>query len=223
MALFTIELHGNGIHAGIGKISKSAFQFWKDRDDLVEATDPNNEFDFKSVGAAKINNLSAFWDYNKNISLSGVELFTEASILLMVFDSERNVIFEKTLEQLLAERQQTDEFAELTESLDEFYLRSHTPKESDLPSGQYLYWSRRGTGKWFSADVTLDVSTEFNLDRLEFKSVDFEGDECLVEVIYEGQVLSNEEYNIRWTDPSIFLVISENKNGFNNAWKYELY
>jgi hypothetical protein len=223
MALFTIELHGNGIHAGLGKVSKSAYQFWKDRNDLWDATDPNGNFDFKSIGASKTTNLSHFWNYNDKVSFSGLELFTEASILLIIFDSERNVVLEKTLDQLLLERQQTDEFAELTESLDEFYIRTYSPQESDLPAGYYFNWSRAGTGQWFSADVTLENSGAFDISKLQFNSVDFEGDEFLVEVIYDGEKLSNNEYNIGWADPQISFEVSENKKGLSKAWKYELY
>ena len=222
MPIYEIELYGYGLHAGMDKISKQSYEFWKDRDDVAEATDPNLDFDFEAIGVSPKSDLSLwdFWDYNSVVSFSGLDL---GQVEILVFDENRNTVYKNYIDDLFAERSKDEEYYETTDRLDDFYIRAYDPSSSDLVKGHYLCWNRTGKGLWFTGKIEAPEGKCFDIEKVQFASVDFEGYEYLTSVIYEDQELRNEGYEIRWNDPDISFFESTNENLRTETWQYELY
>lgn len=209
---FTIKFYGPGIQAGIGKVSKKTHDFWKDSDHIFEATDPNEAFDYATVGVSTANlKLKPFWEYDDIVRFDGLLL---DSFRIEVVGQDMQLVTAADSDQI--QGNETIDGEDFVEEIDEFY------RNSDLGQGFYLAWTREGDQLWFTGEIAID-HVGFDLRQLRLKTVDYEGDAYLVQVFYGDTQLVNNESGIRWSDPEIELIASEQSDRGISGWKHELY
>lgn len=208
----TIKFYGRGIQAGIGKITKKAHDFWQDSDHLLEATDPNEPFEYAKVGATTDDlKLKPFWEYADIVRFDGLLL---DSFRIEVVGEDMQLVTAADSDHLRDNK--TIDGEDLVEEIDEFY------RDSDLGDGYYLAWTREGDHLWFTGEIDIN-DDGFDIQQLQLKTVDYEGDAYVVQVIYGDAKLENTESGIRWSEPEIELIERQQSNRAISGWKHELY
>lgn len=208
---FTFELYGLGLHAGIGSISKSVYDFWGDNELVYEATDPNTEFDYESIGVTSNHlKLMHFWNYFDVAKFDGV-LLNNFSVVIRDASGQHVVSLDSEEHSKIAYEDPEYYFTEL----DEFYSNS-------LGKGYYFYWMRLGKGLWNKTEIDLG-GVSFDPRKLRFETVDFEGDSFIVGLLYGEEKLISGGSDIEWEDPKIKLSFQRRAGGKIRGWAYELY
>ena len=210
---FKIKFYGSGLQAGIGKITEKVYDFWKDSEHILEATDPNEVFDYEAIGVtSKELKLKDFWGYVDVVKFDGLLL---GSFHIEVLNNESEVVISVESDQLSALRK-SDFLEDYVEELDEFY------SDSDLGKGCYISWTREGDGLWFTGEIEI-FGTGFDLENLRFNTVDFEGESYVTQILYRESALTNFESSIRWGDPAFEFIKVEGGARNAKAWEYALY
>ncbi|MCD8503552.1 MAG: hypothetical protein LRY53_08100 [Burkholderiaceae bacterium] len=209
---FTIKFYGHGIQAGIGKVTKKTHDFWKDSDHILEATDPNEAFDYATVGVSTANlKLKPFWEYDDIVRFDGLLL---DSFRIEVVGEDTQLVTAADSDQIQGNDAIDGE--DFVEEIDEFY------RDSDLGQGFYLAWTREGDQLWFTGEIAID-RVGFDLQQLRLKTVDYEGDAYVVQVFYGDAQLVNTESGIRWSKPEIEFIAVKQSTRSVSGWKHELY
>jgi hypothetical protein len=216
---YTVTLHGYGCHGGIQKVTAAQFEFWRKHEGIEKVLSANNDYDHAGNGTPEKALISGvFWDMNTALDFSGLLLGNQmADVMVSVIDENGDSLLDETIESYDSKIQAQNEYSSCIDETEEFYF------EHDVPKGCYLWWSRSGTGLWFTGEITIPGNEPFDMYALKFLTIDFEGETFIHQVSYKDIVLMNTGYEQSWSEPTFSFFKSENARLKNMKLKFSLY
>lgn len=216
---YILSLHGYGCQGGIQKLTSAQFDYWRKQGEIDKALSSDAEYDHVENGTPEKAIIAGiFWDKNETLDFSGLLLGNQmADVMIEVTDDQGISIIDETIDSLNDKIQVQDEFPSCTEETEEFYF------EHDVPKGSYLWWTRSGTGLWFTGNITLPKDEPFDITALKFLTIDFEGEAFIHKVAYKDVTIMNEGYEQSWSEPTFSYFKSETTGLKNKKLKFALY
>lgn len=178
---YKIELAGRGSDKGFSKITKTQYDFWKDRvNDLGDAL--NEDYDYEENDVPK----KARFNYNY-YEYTDVGFYSgpDTDCWIEIKDQSNAIILMEKLTSYLTGIHGDDEYYEHFVGENEFYINY------DCKPGYYLYWIQGGKGVYFESQLDIPEGEFFDPRNLFFYYDEVEGEELITKVKYKEQELDN--------------------------------
>jgi hypothetical protein len=178
---YKIELRGRGEERGINKITKTQYEYWNQHsEDLYEAL--NGDYDYDENKVPKKARFE--YEYYNEYCDEGYWFGADSYCYIVITDNDGNEIVSQELGEFV-ETLHGDEQYEAMIEVEEFYM------EYDLKPGYYVYWAQGGKGTYFESEVEVSEGEIFDLKKLTFETIDFEGNSQIKTVKYNDTELEN--------------------------------
>ena len=178
---YKIELRGRGEERGINKITKTQYEYWNENsEELYEALNGDYDYDGKNVPKK----ARFEYEYYNEYCDEGYWFGADSYCYIVITDNDGNEIISQELGEFI-ETVHGDEQYEAMVEVEEFYM------EYDLKPGYYVYWAQGGKGTYFESEVEVPDNDIFDLKKLTFETVDFEGNTHIKTVKYNDESLEN--------------------------------
>jgi len=178
---YKIELAGRGSDRGFSKITKTQYDYWKDKtENLHQAlTGDIDEIDEDIPKKARFGH-----DYYELTDI-GFYSGPDTDCWIEIKDNNNSIILMEQLGNYLDKIHSEDDYYEHFAIQNEFYL------ENDVKSGYYLWWVQGGKGVYFEGEVVVPEGEFFDPRHLYFYYDEVEGQELITKVTYKDEELEN--------------------------------
>jgi len=177
---YKIELRGRGEERGVHKITKTQFEYWDDNEDLDEAL--NGDYDYEENNVPKRAQLP--YEYYNDYTDCGFWFGADTDCWVVITDEHDNEIISQQYSEFL-DTIHGDDWEPGTEEVEEFYL------EYSVKPGYYLVWTQGGKGTYFEGQLKIPEGEVFDLRKIKFETVDWEGNSMIRKVLYKGEEVEN--------------------------------
>jgi hypothetical protein len=196
---YTVEIFGNGIELGVGKLSNEQYNFWsrienkKFFDDAVRLDIDESAITVPEKAKFK----KDFLDMTEYGSVTGMPFLDDEGPFIEVVTSTGEEVFKGT-------------YSQYTEKYDPEYddlLISEVQKDHiDYPkdADYVIFWQRYLKGTFFKAEIDTD---KFDPIKLKFSQIEILGGlDLLVYVEYDGVEVEVNDYSIREISTTVEMV-----------------
>jgi len=175
---FIIEIHGSGLEYGVGKITKTQYDYWHLKEnELYYAL--NNKLNYEKNKTPKSCILKNYYnEYQDICSYSGP--LVEGSTI-KVFDQDGNLLLDMNPYKISDFFENEDDF---WGECEEF----HSWNNYDV-AGYFIKWRLDGFGIYFRGEFQDD---EFSIAKLKISSFDIDNDRIIDGVFYNAEVVADD-------------------------------
>lgn len=193
---YTVEIYGNGIELGVGKLSNDQYKFWSKSENKKHFQDAVrldiDDSTLKVPEKAKFK--KDFLDMTEHGTVTGMPFLDDEGPYIEIVTSTGKEFFKGT-------------YSEYIEKYDPEYndlLASEVQKDHiDYPEDDdyVMFWRRYLKGTFFKAEIE---TKKFDPLKLKFSQIEVLGGlDLLVYVEYDGVEVESNEYSIRETSTKI--------------------
>lgn len=174
---FTLEIHGLGFEYGVGKITKTQYNYWSDREDEIHVA-LNNYFYYEENKTPKAARLKEYYNEYSDVASYSGPLSDHSTFKVLndsgcvVFEMEFNEITNKIDE----DGGDVDDFSECE---DEFQSNN-----SFAVKGYFIKWRLNGNGIYFRGEIEDE---EFSMRKLKVITFDVDNDYFIKKIFYNGK------------------------------------
>lgn len=196
---YTVEIFGNGIELGVGKLSNEQYKFWSRSENKKHFHDAVrldlDERTLKVPEKAKFK--KDFLDMTEYGSVTGMPFLDDEGPFIDVFAPNGEEVFKGT-------------YSQYTEKYDpecnDLLVAQVQKDHIDYPEGAdyVMFWRRYLKGTFFKAEIDTD---KFDPIKLKFSQIEILGGlDLLVYVEYDCVEVEVNEYSIRETSTTVEML-----------------